>query len=182
MQKKKYRMFFLITCCSIFIWSGCQDNQSINNSTKPLEAEGNTAVNETVKMMTKEEIVKEIEEKYKGKVTDIEVETTSTYEVDLIVGSEKRKLIVNGSTGKVMSDKTDGQVVTPQVPPKALTITKEKTEEIALQQSGGGYVLKTELDLDNNMNTYEVKVVKGNIKYEYEIDTTTGNIVQSKQE
>jgi uncharacterized membrane protein YkoI len=188
MEKKLRNMLFAIISCFIVVLGGCQDNNgmSTNKDMNNTTTEGTTTIqqntNQDVKMMTKEEIVKHIEKKYNGKVTDIEVESTSTYEVDIVVGSEKRDLLVNGTNGEVVSDKVGGNVVASTIQLKQVAITKEQAEEMAIKQSGGGYLLKSELDFDDNMDIYEIKVVKDNVKYEYEVDANTGKIIELKQE
>ena len=61
-------------------------------------------------------------------------------------------------------------------------ITSEEANKIALSQTNNGKILKTELDTEKGFLVYEIKVLDGNIKREFEIDAATGNILEIDNE
>ena len=57
-------------------------------------------------------------------------------------------------------------------------IGTEKASQIAVEKAGGGEVVKIEMDLDDGVMVYEGDLVKDNVKYEFDIDATTGKILK----
>lgn len=57
-------------------------------------------------------------------------------------------------------------------------IGTEKASQIAVEKAGGGKVVKIEMDLDDGVMVYEGDLVKDNVKYEFDIDATTGKILK----
>ncbi|MDR1748553.1 MAG: PepSY domain-containing protein, partial [Spirochaetaceae bacterium] len=54
----------------------------------------------------------------------------------------------------------------------------DKAEEIALEESGGGTVVKSKMDRDDRMFMYEITVVNNNTRYEFEISVDDGAIYE----
>ena len=65
------------------------------------------------------------------------------------------------------------------------TITKEKAQEIALQNAGvsasNARELKVELGYEDGREVYDVEFKSGNMEYDYDIDPTTGSIIKGEK-
>ena len=54
----------------------------------------------------------------------------------------------------------------------------EKIKEIALDKSGGGNITKIEYDGEDRVKVYEGEVIKDKVKYDFEINAVTGEIIK----
>ncbi len=72
-----------------------------------------------------------------------------------------------------LNKKTKSRFVKPE-------LTVGQAGEIALKKSGGGDITKCEIDYDDGYVIYEIEVLNSNIKYEFEIDGMTGDILESE--
>lgn len=61
-------------------------------------------------------------------------------------------------------------------------ISNEEAQNIALNKTGGGYLVKCELDHDDNMMVYEIEVKNGNYEYEIDINASNGDILKYEQD
>ena len=61
-------------------------------------------------------------------------------------------------------------------------ISNEEAQNIALNKTGGGYLVKCELDNDDNMMVYEIEIKNGNHEYEIDINANTGEILKYEQD
>lgn len=55
-------------------------------------------------------------------------------------------------------------------------ISPDRAKEIALERTGGGVVVKCELDYEDRRQVYEIEIVNGRVEYEMEIDAADGRI------
>lgn len=61
-------------------------------------------------------------------------------------------------------------------------ITAKTAQEIALTKTGGGTVTKCKLDYEDRTRVYEIKIAKGNYKYEMDVNAYTGRITDYEVE
>lgn len=61
-------------------------------------------------------------------------------------------------------------------------ISNEEAQNIALNKTGGGYLVKCELDNDDNMMVYEIEIKNGSYEYEVDINANTGEILKYEQD
>lgn len=59
-------------------------------------------------------------------------------------------------------------------------ITPDKAQQIALNRTGGGFVIKWELDREKRKKVYEIEIINENTRYSMDIDTTNGTISDYK--
>ena len=115
----------------------------------------------------------------------------SVYDVEFVVGNTEYDYEIDATTGNILSFDSDmeRQFVpsnTPSDPTNtgstnASSIGESKALEIALNHAG---VKSSDLafsyahgDFDDGRSVYDVEFVVGNTEYDYEIDATTGNIL-----
>lgn len=88
--------------------------------------------------------------------------------------------IDNGNTATNTNDNTNNttsnQTTTNNI------ISNEEAQNIALNKTGGGYLVKCELDHDDNMMVYEIEVKNGNYEYEIDINASNGEILKYEQD
>lgn len=88
--------------------------------------------------------------------------------------------IDNGNTTTNTNDNTNNttsnQTTTNNI------ISNEEAQNIALNKTGGGYLVKCELDHDDNMMVYEIEVKNGNYEYEIDINASNGEILKYEQD
>lgn len=86
----------------------------------------------------------------------------------------------NGNTATNTNDNTNNttsnQTTTNNI------ISNEEAQNIALNKTGGGYLVKCELDHDDNMMVYEIEVKNGNYEYEIDINASNGEILKYEQD
>lgn len=86
----------------------------------------------------------------------------------------------NGNTATNTNDNTNNttsnQTTTNNI------ISNEEAQNIALNKTGGGYLVKCELDHDDNMMVYEIEVKNGNYEYEIDINASNGDILKYEQD
>src|SRR5699024_10220753 len=61
-------------------------------------------------------------------------------------------------------------------------ISNEEPQNIALNKTGGGYLVKCELDHDANMMVYEIEVKNGNYEYDIDVNASNGEILKYEQD
>ena len=61
-------------------------------------------------------------------------------------------------------------------------ISNEEAQNIALNKTGGGYLVKCELDHDDNMMVYEIEVKNGNYEYDIDVNASNGEILKYEQD
>lgn len=60
-------------------------------------------------------------------------------------------------------------------------ISSDKAISIAITEVGGGTVTEVELDKKNGYSIYEVEVKNGNVKYDFDIDAVTGEVLKKER-
>lgn len=61
-------------------------------------------------------------------------------------------------------------------------ISNEEAQNIALNKTGGGYLVKCELDHDDHMMVYEIEVKNGNYEYDIDVNASNGEILKYEQD
>lgn len=127
-----------------------------------------------------EDVTKEVEKQYGGKITDIELEDDSAkavYEIEVIDGDVEYDLHVDGDNGKILKEKKESvsDLSDASIPEDALSA--EEAKEIALKEFNGT-VTDLELDMEDNRTVYEVEVKEGNKEAEFKIDAVTGEVIE----
>lgn len=88
--------------------------------------------------------------------------------------------IDNGNTATNTNDNTNNttsnQTTTNNI------ISNEEAQNIALNKTGGGYLVKCELDHDDNMMVYEIEVKNGNYEYDIDVNASNGEILKYEQD
>lgn len=122
-----------------------------------------------------------------GKVTEIELDKTKTgymYEVEVLAKGIEYDLDIDAQTGKVVIDKQKAQKVVKVEQPQvagAKLLTKDQAIAIATKKAKGT-VTKAKLDHDDGRKHYDIEIKDGTYEYDFEIDATTGQIIEFDKE
>ena len=130
------------------------------------------------------------------------------YDFTIITDSEKYEVEVDANTGEIIKKERDddyivnnnqnNQTTNPDNSqnstdnnqnntnnngnnvnnPNQTTISANEAQNIALNQVGGGYLTKCELDHDDGLTVYEIEIKNGNKEYDVEINAVTGEIIK----
>ena len=131
-----------------------------------------------------------------------EVAGVTCYKVEFTSGDHTYTYSINAENGEVMeascrdnnaapADSTQPDTTTPvQTTPgtnaSTGTVDEAKAQEIALAHAGvkaaDATITKSELDYDDGRQVYEIEWYANGAEYDYEIDTATGEIVNSGYE
>lgn len=113
----------------------------------------------------------------------------SVYDFEIISNGKKYEIEVDAISGKIIKNKKDDDYVAKPVPSTSTpdnsttTISSEEAQKIAMERVGNnGYLVKCELDIDNNKQKYEIEIKNGNIEYEIDIDANTGEIIKYEED
>lgn len=101
------------------------------------------------------------------------------YDITIVRGNNKYEVDVDANTGRIT--KYEQKMITrARIAQDANMLTPDRAKEIAFMQTGGGVIIKCELDYKKKYATavYDVEVVKDNVKYEYEINAVNGIIIE----
>lgn len=101
----------------------------------------------------------------------------NVYEIDLVNAETRYEVDVDAQTGTVIGYKEKPVSQVSFKLSDAVKMSLEQAKELAVNKVGGGSVLKAELDYEHGRPVYEVEVIKANIRYEFEIDAQTAEIV-----
>ena len=106
----------------------------------------------------------------------------------------KYEIEVDANSGKVLKREKDDDyigtttnpvdgTVTP-ITPVNTAVSLEEAQKIAFDRVGGGYLIKTELDYDDDdgIKKYEIEIKNGNKEYELEINADTGEIIKYEED
>ena len=108
----------------------------------------------------------------------------TVYEVDFIAGGAKYEYDIDVQTGEIL--KSEREQFAANSSSTEGSIGEEKAKEIAFAHAGikstDAMNLRVEIDRENGRLVYDVQFVAGGMKYEYEIDIQTGEIVKSEKE
>ncbi|WP_052344334.1 PepSY domain-containing protein [Bacillus ndiopicus] len=136
--------------------------------------------------ITAQEAKNSVLKQFKGNIIDFDFEDDDKiphYEIEMKTDSEKLKLQVNAKTGSVtVVERTALQQAkeTTNQQPSSKLITKQQAMDIALKQASGN-VTKAKLTYKNDKNIYEIIVRDRSIVNEFDIDATTGAILNKNQ-
>lgn len=133
-----------------------------------------------------------------GKVTRAVEETDdgrSYYEFDIIANDQKHELEVDASSGKITKNEIDDDYVPSTTDTNNQTannqstnnqttiISNEEAQKIAMDRVGNnGYLVKCELDSDDNRQVYEIEIKNGTIEYNIDVDAVSGEIVKYEED
>lgn len=128
-----------------------------------------------------------------GKVTRAVEETDdgrSYYEFDIIANDQKHELEVDASSGKITKNEIDEDYVPSTTDTNNQTtnnqttiISNEEAQKIAMNRVGNnGYLVKCELDSDDNRQVYEIEIKNGTIEYNIDVDAVSGEIVKYEED
>lgn len=152
------------------------------NKSTEVVAEEKTSDNVTkVEKLTNEEARELALKEYPGFVTQFELDYDNgrfVYEMDIKDDNVEYELEMDAETGEVIKleeERDDDRKYT--AIKEANLITMEEAETIALEEFQG-IIKETELDRDDNRWVYEIKVKQENLEAEFEIDATTGKIIE----
>lgn len=136
---------------------------------------------EQTEKLTNEEARELALKEYPGFVTQFELDYDNgrfVYEMDIKGNKVEYELDMDAETGEVikLEEERDDDRKYAAIK-EANLITMEEAETIALEEFSG-VIKETELDRDDNRWIYEIKVKQENLEAEFEIDATTGKIIE----
>lgn len=152
------------------------------NKSAEVVAEEKTSDNVTkVEKLTNEEARELALKEYPGFVTQFELDYDNgrfVYEMDIKGDNVEYELEMDAETGEVikLEEERDEDKKYTAIK-EANLITMKEAETIALEEFQG-IIKETELDRDDNRWVYEIKVKQENLEAEFEIDATTGKIIE----
>ena len=101
-----------------------------------------------------------------------------TYEIKCRYDNRQYIIVIDSSTGKVISFKEDE--TTPFISYDEYKISFEKAIEIAIENVGGGFVEEVEFEYEKGLWQYEVNVIFNDREKEVYINADTGEITKIK--
>ena len=109
------------------------------------------------------------------------------YEIEFCTATHEYEYEINASTGAIYSKKKEvlpggGSSSGGSGSTEETDIGIEAAKQIALQEAGGGTVVKAKADRDDGILVYEVEIINGNFKYEIKIHAQTGKILEVDKE
>lgn len=106
------------------------------------------------------------------------------YDVEFYTSGKEYDYEIDANTGAVISYDYDAENYDAKQD-SGNYLSEAKIKEIALAQVPGAKtsdVVKVKLDKDDGRTQYEVKIIKGGMEYEFEIDAVTGTILEQDAE
>ena len=120
------------------------------------------------------------------------------YDFTVVTDNEKYEIEVDANDGTILKKERDKDyvsntnegTVTPVDNGNTTTnnnnttniISNEEAQNIALNKTGGGYLVKCELDHDDNMMVYEIEVKNGKYEYDIDVNASNGEILKYEQD
>ncbi len=143
------------------------------------------SISEAKKMQTPQQAQKAALAKVpSAKVVDVDSDTEHgvlVYEVELHKSGKEYKLEYRASDGKLL--KYEWEVLNPAFGNQnKKNLSKKAIKEKALKQVKGASLVSIVLDHDDGMAQYEVKMHKGNKKYELVYNSKTGKLLEYQWE
>lgn len=150
--------------------------------------------------LTEKEAVQKAEERYPGKVKEIELDdkgNRQVYEIELQGSKGEYEIKMDANSGEILKveqekkeanqnnqqkddDQDDKGIKNQPAPEKSVNkqklISKEQAKKIALSKFNGKFE-EIELDKDDGRLKYEIELKNGNQEAEIEIDAYTGEIL-----
>lgn len=101
------------------------------------------------------------------------------YEVTIINANTKYEIDIDAATGRVIKQEQK-PVTYAKINKTNDMISAERAVQIAMDNVGSGILVKCKLDYDKKLGipVYEVEIVSGKVKYEYDINANNGSIVE----
>lgn len=102
------------------------------------------------------------------------------YEIEFCTATHKYEYEINASTGAVSSKKKEILPGGGNIPggTEGNDIGIEAAKQIALAEAGGVKIEKAELEFEDGISVYEVKIKNGEYEYEIKIDARTGKVLE----
>lgn len=103
------------------------------------------------------------------------------YDVEFYYGNKEYDYEINATTGAIISYDYDMEYdhnQTQNNTTNTTQITKEKAESIAKAKAPNATLIFIKLDYDDGRAIYEGELRDGKTEYDFEIDATTGNVIQ----
>ena len=93
------------------------------------------------------------------------------YEIEFNANNKEYEYDIDATTGKIIKYSIDNNYKEPNP-----IISKDEAKQIALNHANVTNIYEYEIELDDNK--YEIEFKSGNKEYEYEINATTGKIIE----
>lgn len=106
------------------------------------------------------------------------------YEVEFYVGNKEYDYEIDANSGVIVSFDYDAEFYSPgagSMPVSGKAITLEEAKNIALSNVPGATaanIVSAKMDYDDGRKSYDVKIIVGTTKYEFEFDAATGTITE----
>ena len=105
-------------------------------------------------------------------ITNYKIELDGNkYEIEFNANSKEYDYEIDATTGKIIKYSIDNNYKEPNP-----IITKDEAKKIALNHANVSNIFDYEIELDDNK--YEIEFKSGNKEYDYEINATTGKIIE----
>ena len=105
-------------------------------------------------------------------IFDYEIELDGNkYEIEFNANNKEYDYEIDATTGKIIKYSIDNNYKEPNP-----IITKDEAKKIALNHANVTNIFDYEIELDDNK--YEIEFKSGNKEYDYEINATTGKIIE----
>ena len=105
-------------------------------------------------------------------ITNYEIELDGNkYEIEFNANNKEYEYDIDATTGKIIKYSIDNNYKEPNP-----IISKDEAKQIALNHANVTNIYEYEIELDDNK--YEIEFKSGNKEYEYEINATTGKIIE----
>ena len=118
------------------------------------------------------------------------------FDIEFIAGSKEYEYEINASSGKIIEKDVEAVKTKPQAAKKTTTsaaaeqkndfIGVDSAKQKALSHAGLNSAdvrfTKVKLDRDDGISVYEIEFISGNYEYEYEINASTGKVVDWDKE
>ena len=106
----------------------------------------------------------------------------SVYKVKMKKSNKKYGMKFHAVTGKLLEYEWELTAKAKRSLGSASYISEEKASQIALEEAGGGTVVKVKFEMDDGIPIYEIDIVNGNYNYEIKVHAETGRVLEAEQE
>lgn len=147
-------------------------------------SDGGTSTNETDQKITMQQAKEIALAEVDGTITSAELDEDngrSYFEIDINDGTYEYEFEIDAATGKVVDfekefkkEHVQQEAGTLLSEEEALAIAKEKAPDATLKE--------IELEQEKGWQIYDIELMDGNVKYEFEIDAATGEVIDFEKE
>ena len=95
------------------------------------------------------------------------------YEIEIINGTTRHSMDINAANGTISDYKTETSQRTLNIKPR---LSAKQAQAAALKETGGGTVVKWELDDEKGHKVHEIKIIKGSAILKIKINDADGTI------